>query len=76
MATKDDRTVLERFREFVMMEGSAPHMLVEALDDLDHHYRSFDLHWSADVLAIAAGVRQRLVASSRGPTTPTLSSGC
>jgi hypothetical protein len=67
MATKDDRTVLERFREFVMMEGSAPHMLVEALDDLDHHYRSFDLRWSADVLAIA---RWRQAAPSRELTWP------
>ncbi|MBR1004248.1 hypothetical protein JQ560_45860, partial [Bradyrhizobium liaoningense] len=32
MTKRDDRTVLERFREFVMMESSAPHMLVEALE--------------------------------------------
>lgn len=47
-----DLTVLDRFREFVIMEGSAPAILVEALEDLDSHYRIFDLRWNADMRAI------------------------
>lgn len=34
------------------MEGSAPAILVEALEDLDSHYRIFDLRWNADMRAI------------------------
>ncbi|MGX1237310.1 hypothetical protein AB7M71_010448 [Bradyrhizobium japonicum] len=47
-----DLTVLDRFREFVVMEGSAPQILVDALDDLDSHYRSFDIRWAANMRAI------------------------
>ncbi|MBR1034676.1 MULTISPECIES: hypothetical protein [Bradyrhizobium] len=58
-----DLTVLDLFRKFVIMEGSAPQILVDALDDLEHHY--FTL--------ISAGVPTSVPSSAGRPPGPTAS---
>lgn len=52
--TRQDRTVLDRWREHcaALPEGPDTDLAREVLDDLDDHYRSFDLRWDADMRAI------------------------